>query len=88
MDSPALHEGDAFGWHGHLAEAPHPALDAMVQAIDPRARCVPATPRAGGRLAWDVVVDAAATPAEPPIEVGMVANTNTARFVFQATPIA
>jgi hypothetical protein len=86
LDAPALHEGDAYGWHGLLSDAPHPALDAMVRAIDPRARCVPTAPRAGGRLAWDVVVDAAAEPAEPPVEVGMVAGTNTARFVFASAP--
>ena len=55
----------------------------MVQAVNPRARCVPATPTGRERLAWDVVVDAAAAPAEPPPEVAMVAATNTARFTFR-----
>ena len=54
----------------------------MVQAVNPRARCVPTTPRDGARFAWDVVVDAAAQPAEPRPEVAMVAGTGTARFAF------
>jgi hypothetical protein len=46
---------------------------------------VPATPTGRERLAWDVVVDAAAEPAEPPAEVAMVAATNTAAFSFRPT---
>src|SRR5262249_44483375 len=30
----AFHEGDAYGWHALLAGEPHPALDAMVQAVN------------------------------------------------------
>jgi hypothetical protein len=82
-DCEALHEGDAYGWTPLLADAPHPALDAMVQAVNPRARCVPTTPRGQERLAWDVVVDAAAEPAPLPREAAMVAAANTATFVFR-----
>lgn len=83
-DCDALHEGDVYNWYTLLDEGPHPALDAMVQAINPRARCVPAKPRGGEQLAWEITVDASAAAAEPPMEVTMVANTNTARFAFRA----
>jgi len=81
-DCEGLSEGDAFSWYALLDVAPHPALDAMVQGVNPRARCVPATPRDGARFAWDVVVDAAAEPVAPPPEVAMVEATGTARFAF------
>ena len=83
-DGDAFHEGDAYGWHPLLADAPHPALDAMVQAVNPGARCVPAAPAGRERLAWDIVVEARAEAAPPP-EVAMVAGTTTAAFVFHAT---
>ena len=82
-DGDAFHERDAYGWHTLLAGAPHPALDAMVQAVNPGARCVPVSPAGRERLAWDIVVDAGA-PASPPPEVAMVAGTNTAAFTFHA----
>ena len=81
-DCDALCEGDAHSWFALLAAAPHPALDAMVQAVNPRARCVPVAPPAGARLAWEVVVDATADPAPEPPEVGLVAASGTARFAF------
>src|SRR5262245_53874415 len=64
-DCEALHEGDGNSWTALLGDAPHPALDAMVQGVDPRARCVPAGASGREQLAWDVVVDATAAPAEP-----------------------
>ena len=82
-DGDAFHEGDPYGWHALPAGGPHPALDAMVQAVNPGARCVPVTPAGRERLAWDVVVDAR-TAASPPPEVAMVAGTSTAAFVFRA----
>lgn len=83
-DCEGLHEGDAYGWYALLADGAQPALDAMVQAVNPRARCVAATPKGPERFAWDVVVDRAAEPATPPREVQMVAAANTATFAFRA----
>lgn len=82
-DGPALAEGDAWSWPALLAEGAHPALDAMVQAVNPRARCVPATPIGAERLAWTIVADAGDA-AEPPPEAAMVAATTTAGFAFGA----
>jgi hypothetical protein len=86
-DGDVLREGDPYAWATLLGDAPHPALDATVQAVNPRARCVPAKPTGDERLAWDVVVDAAAEPAETPAEVAMVAGTNTAAFAFRAAAV-
>jgi len=83
-DCDALREGDAYSWVALLGAAPHPALDAMVQAVNPRARCVPATPTARERFAWEILIDPAAAPAETPIEAAMVFNSGTARFTFRA----
>lgn len=83
-DAPALAEGDAWSWPALLAEGAHPALDATVQGVNPRARCVPTTPEGGERLAWRIVVADDAPEAEPPPEAMMVANTTTAAFAFRA----
>jgi hypothetical protein len=81
-DCEALREGDAFSWYALLDGAATTALNAMVQAVNPRARCEPADPIGRERYAWQILIDPAAEPAEPPPEAAMVANTTTARFVF------
>jgi hypothetical protein len=83
-DCEALREGDPYSWPALLGHGPHAALDAMVQAVNPRARCVPSDAVGGELAAWEVLVDTAAAAAEPPPEAMMVAGTNTARFVFRA----
>lgn len=85
-DCDALEEGDGYSWYALLDGGRQPGFDAMARAVNPRARLEPATPRPGERFAWEVVVDAAGSPAEPPMEVGIVANTTTARFVFRPSP--
>ncbi len=82
-DCAAVREGDAYSWYALPADAATAALTATVQAVNPRARCEIATPRGTERAAWQVVIDAAATPAETPMEVSMVANTSTAGFAFR-----
>jgi hypothetical protein len=81
-DCEALREGDAFSWFALLDAAPHPALDAMVQAVNPHARCVPVAATGSARFTWDVEIDPHAAPAPEGPEVAMVANTGTAKFVF------
>jgi len=82
-DCEALREGDGFSWFTLLDAEPHPALDAMVQAVNPRARCVAVRPPAGARYAWEVTIDAAAEPAPEPPEVDYLRKTGTARFAFR-----
>jgi hypothetical protein len=81
-DCAALDEGDAYSWYVLLDDAPSPSLDAIVQAVNPRARCLPVPPRGEERLAWEIVIDPAAAPVEPPMEVSIVASTTTAGFTF------
>jgi len=79
----ALEEQDRHSWAALLGDGPHPALDAMVQAVNPRARCVPA-----GRLAWDVVVDPHAEPAPEPGAAAVVRASRAARFAFTPRPLS
>lgn len=81
-DCDALAEADACSWFALLDAEPHPALDAMVQAIDRRARCVATAPGTDACYAWDVVVEPSAPPRAERPEVAMVAATGTARFRF------
>jgi hypothetical protein len=85
-DCAALQEGDAYSWYALLGAAPPPGLAATVRAVNPGASLEPVTPRPGERWAWQIAIDPAAAPAEPPLEVAMVANTSTAAFAFRATP--
>jgi hypothetical protein len=82
-DGEALREGDPYSWYALLDGGPHPGLDAMVQAINPRARLAPVAPRAPERFAWEIVIDPTAAVAETPMEIAMVANTTTASFTFR-----
>ena len=69
--APAFAEGDAHSWFAGLDRAPHPALDAMVGAVNPRAQCLPVDAPASGHLAWDIVIDPAAEPRADPPELGL-----------------
>jgi hypothetical protein len=81
-DCDALREEDARSWFALLDEKPSPALDAMVQAVNPRARCVPVKPPGRARLAWDVVVQPTAEPVPEPPEVAIVRFSGASRFEF------
>jgi hypothetical protein len=81
-DCDALREGDAYSWFALLDAEPHPALDMMVQAVNPRARCRAVPRPAGARQAWEVVVDPSTEPAAEPPEAVLVRNSGTARFAF------
>lgn len=82
-DGAALQEGDPYSWYALLDGPAQPALDAMVQAVNPRARLAPAAPCGGERFAWEIAIDPAAAVAETPMEIAMVANTTTAAFTFR-----
>ncbi len=75
-DSPAFGEGDALSWFAQLGEEPHPALDAIARAVDPRASTLPAPARRDERLAFRVEVDPTAEPApeDPNVRLGKVSG--------------
>ncbi|MCA9511408.1 MAG: hypothetical protein R3E88_11930 [Myxococcota bacterium] len=82
-DAPAFAEGDAHSWFAGIGGEPHPALDAAAAAVSPRARCHPATPRAGERLAFDVVIDPAVEPLADPPELRLARVSRGAEFELE-----
>ena len=82
-DSPAFAESDDYSWFAGLRPEGHPALDAIAQVINPRARLVPVVPENGARLVWDIVVDAGADPVKPPRSLGLGQISKGASFQFE-----
>jgi hypothetical protein len=80
---PAFEEGDAHSWLAELREAPHPALDAIARAVNPRARAAPAAPRAGERLAYRIDVDPDAAPQPEPPDVQLAKLSRGASLVLE-----
>lgn len=92
-DCPALREGDPYSWFAHLDAEPHPALQAIAGAVNPRARCLaaapatetlrPALPARSAAHAWQVTIDAGAEPLPEPAEVQLARISGGSRIVFQ-----
>jgi hypothetical protein len=78
----ALEENDPFTWFATLGPEAHPALDALVQAVNPRAACRPAPPAAGEWLAWEAVIDPEAEPAREADEVALGKISTGATVIF------
>lgn len=81
-DSPVFHEDDAFTWFAQLGGAGDRGLDAIVQAVNPRASCRAVTPRAGERFAYEAVVDVTAPAAPEAPEIGLAKISTGAAVVF------
>jgi hypothetical protein len=81
-DCPALQEETDLSWFKQLGEEPHPALVAMVQHVNPRARMRAADPGTA-QFAWEVEIDPSATPAEPPAELQIAKLTGGYTFQFE-----
>jgi hypothetical protein len=79
-DCEGLREGDDMAWPALLAahEGAHPALNAIAQAVDPRAQVERAAERA-----WRITIDPDAAPAKEPAEVTLTRVSNGADFVFR-----
>jgi len=87
-DCPALQEGDVYSWLADLGPAPHPALDAICQAVEPRARCHPVAEPGDARLAWDVIVDRRAEPQPEPELLRLARLSRGATFeLMQRRPL-
>jgi hypothetical protein len=69
--SPAFAEGDGYSWFAGLTAEAHPALDALVGTVNPRARCRPVPQPAPHQIAFDVVIDPGAEPRPEPAELGL-----------------
>jgi len=69
-DCPAAREDQPLGWFPLLQAGPAPALEALVQGINPRARLIPV---AGAGAAWDITL--VEQPAEEPLAVQVAKGT-------------
>lgn len=82
-DSPALAEDDGLSWFAGLGESPHPALDAVAGAVNPRARCRPLPRPAAGGFAWEVEIDPRSEPQPVPQELKLAKVSRGATFEFE-----
>jgi len=82
-DCPALHESSPHSWFAQLASEPHPAIEALVRQVNPRASCQPVADPGSRRFAWDVVIDPSADPAAEPEELGLARMSGGMRFRFE-----
>jgi hypothetical protein len=83
MDAcPALDEGDGLTWFAQLGGGADRALDAIVQAVNPRAACRAVATRDSERFAYEAVIDANATPAReaPEIALGKISTGASVTF--------
>lgn len=72
LDGPALQETDPASWLALLQQGYTAGLEALVQGVDPRARCLRCS---GNKVAWEISVDPDATPIEPPLPVQIAMGT-------------
>jgi hypothetical protein len=79
---PVLEEADGFTWFAQLGGAGDRALDAIVQAVDPRAACHAVARRGDERFAYEAVIDPSATPAKEAPEIALAKISGGATFVF------
>jgi hypothetical protein len=83
-DAACLHERDGLSWFSTMTNEPSTALDAIAQAINPRASTAPAPTRADERYAWHVAIDPNATPARPSPSVELARISTGATVTFLA----
>ena len=82
-ECPAFQEGDDCSWLAHLGEEPHPALDAIARAVNPRASCIPTHLRGDERLAFRVEIDPDAAPHAEARDVKLAKVSKGAHIVLQ-----
>ena len=79
-DCAALEDPEPRGFLSLLDDPACPGLNAMVQAVNPRARCRRVDPasRAAAALAWEIGIDPDAEPAPEPNEARFLARSTVA----------
>jgi hypothetical protein len=82
-DSPAFAEVDDCSWFAGLRTEGHPALAAIAQVVNPRARLLPVHPENGARFIWDIVVDPGADPVKAPRSLALGQISKGATFQFE-----
>jgi hypothetical protein len=78
----ALDESDGFTWFAHLGDDGDRALNAIVQAVNPRASCRAVATVGSERLAYEAVIDPDAVPAAEASEIGLAKISTGATVVF------
>jgi hypothetical protein len=81
-DSPVFAERDGYTWLAQLGGAGDRALDAIVQAVNPRALCHAVPAGAGERFAYEAVIDPAVPAAPEAPEIGLAKISTGASVVF------
>ncbi len=81
-DCPALREETDLSWFKQLGREPHPALEALVQHVNPRARVRSVDPGTAA-LAWEIEVDPDAAPAQQPPEFRIAQLSGGLTFRFE-----
>lgn len=81
----ALGDDEPRGFLSLLDDPACPGLNAMVQAINPRARCRLLGAPGSSRPRWEVIVDAQAEPAPEPAEARFVALSTVSRFQLEVS---
>jgi hypothetical protein len=81
-DCPAFQEVDPYSWFAGLGSEPHPAIEAIAGAVNPRSHCRAVAGEAGG-LAWEVVIDPGSEPRADPPELALARISRGAAFRFE-----
>jgi hypothetical protein len=82
-DCPAAEEVDGLTWFSGLGGNMDAAIDAIVAAYHPQARCRPVAPGSAERFAYEVRIDAASPPRAEPDELAIAKISTGARFDFR-----
>jgi len=82
LPCPALDEDDDYTWFAQLGGDGDRALDAIVQAVNPRAVCHAVATAGDERLAYEAVIERDAEPAREAPEIGLAKFSSGASFVF------
>jgi len=82
-DSPAAEEGDAFTWVTALGGPMDAALDAVVAAFHPQARCEPTAVHDGELYAYRASIDPARQPQREAPELAIAKISSGAAFRFK-----
>ena len=82
LPCPALDEDDDYTWFAQLGGDGDRALDAIVQAVNPRAVCHAVATAGAERLAFEAVIERDAEPAREAPEIGLAKFSSGASFVF------
>ena len=80
--SAVLEEADGFTWFSQLGGAGDRGLDAIVQAVNPRAACHAVPTRGDEVFAYEAVIDPDAKPATEAAEIALAKISGGAAFVF------